>query len=264
MNKKSISDILKKFGLYKPIRKIYNSIFRYNKQTEIIVSGQNIKFWTPTFYLDDYVKDFAGEKELVEKFLPRLKDKNTLWDIGANIGFYSILAAKEMSSKSKVIAFEPEKDTFNLLKKNIELNQVKNITAYEFALGDTKGKQLIYSSDTPNFGAHSFVQRTDFLLKKQGTEIKIKTADSLIEESKVDIPDVIKIDVEGAEILVLRGMKKLLKNPDLKIILCEVHSNLLPLFNSSEEEVKEIILNENFKIDYTVNRGTQFQYIFMR
>ncbi len=49
-------------------------------------------------------------------------------------------------------------------------------------------------------------------------------------------------------------MKKLLKNPDLKIILCEVHSNLLPLFNSSEQEVKEIILNENFNIDYTVNR----------
>ncbi len=131
-------------------------------------------------------------------------------------------------------------------------------------LGDTNGKQIIYSSDTPNFGAHSFVQRTDYLLKKQGTEIKIKTADSIIEEMKVDIPNVIKIDVEGAEILVLKGMKKLLKNPDLKIILCEVHSNLLPLFNSSEQEVKEIILNENFKIDYSVNRGSQNQYIFVR
>ncbi len=184
LNKKFISEILKKFGLYKPIRKIYNSIFRYNKQTEIKVGSQKIKFWTPTFYLDDYVKDFAGEKELLENFLPKLKDKNTFWDIGANIGFYSILAAKEMNPKCKIFAFEPEPNTFNILKKNIELNQAQNISAFEFALGNTNGKQIIYSSDTPNFGAHSFVQRNDFLLKKQGTEIKIKTADSLIEEMK--------------------------------------------------------------------------------
>ena len=61
MNKQIISNQLKKFGLYKSIRKIYNLIGRYNKQTEILIDNNKIKFWTPTFYLNDYVKNFAGE-----------------------------------------------------------------------------------------------------------------------------------------------------------------------------------------------------------
>lgn len=264
MNKQIISNQLKKIGLYKPIRKIYNAIGRYNKQTEILIDNNKIKFWTPTFYLDDYVKNLAGEGQFLNEIILRLNKQNIFWDVGANVGFYSFAAAKIMNTNSKIFAFEPEPTTFNLLQKNIELNKMNNITALSIALGDTDGDKLLFPSDTPNFGAHSFVQRTDYRVKKKGINININTADKLIDEMKIDVPDIMKIDVEGAEILVLRGMKHLLTNEKLKMIFCEIHVNLLPLFGSSEEEVLEIFKEENFHIDYSLNRSNQNQYIFTR
>ncbi|MFZ0452107.1 MAG: FkbM family methyltransferase [Ignavibacteriaceae bacterium] len=264
MYKQIVADYLKKVGLYKPIRKIYNSIGRYNKQTEILIDKNKIKFWTPTYYLDDYVKNLAGEEQFLNEILLRLNEHNVFWDVGANIGFYSIVAAKIKDTNGKIFAFEPEPKTFSLLRKNIELNKMNNITSLSIALGDTDGDKLLYPSDTPNFGAHSFVQRTDYRVKKKGIKININTADKLIDEMKIDVPDIMKIDVEGAEILILRGMKRLLMNKKLKTIFCEIHVNLLPLFGSSEEEVLEIFRKENFHIDYSQNRSNQNQYIFVR
>lgn len=263
LNKKSLSDRLKKIGLYKPVRSLYNKIRRFNKQTEIIFNNKKIKFWTPTFFLDNYIKNLAGEKELLDEVFHRLKDENTFWDIGANVGLYSILVAR-IKTASKIYSFEPEPHAFDLLKKNIKLNKVTNIISLPLALGDFIGEKILFSSDTPNFGSHSFIQRPDFKLKKNGKFIKVYDADSLIKGRKADVPDIIKIDVEGAEILVLRGMKDLLKNPKLKIIVCEIHTNLLPFFNSSENEIKNIIKQESFRMDLFQNRGSQNHYIFVR
>ena len=264
MNKMLLTKLLKKIGLYKFIRSIYNLIGRYNKQTEILVDNNRIKFWTPTFYLNDYIKNFAGEEALLNELILRLNNKNTFWDIGANIRFYSIIIAKEMKIGSKIFAFEPEQKTFKLLKNNIELNESKNIVALPYALGDKNGEKVLYSSDTPNFGAHSFVQRTDYKVKKKGSYIKVITGDELIKNMNIEIPDMMKIDVEGAEILVLKGMENLLRNSKLKMILCEVHINLLPLFNSSEHEVVKIIKKESFNLDFCLNRKNQNQYLFVR
>jgi FkbM family methyltransferase len=264
MNKQKITSLLKKIGLYNPVRKLYNAIGRYNKQTEILVNDNKIKFWTPTFYLDDYIKNFSGEKQFLNEILMRMNKQNIFWDVGANIGFYSIIASKEMNYINKIFAFEPEPKTFNILRKNIELNKVNNINALPVALGDISGEKLLYPSDSPNFGAHSFVQRTDFKTKKKGVRIKINTADKIIDELKIETPEVIKIDVEGAEILVLRGMKNIFKSEKLKTIFCEIHTNLLPLFNSSEEEVFQIFAKENFHLDFSFNRPNQQQCIFTR
>lgn len=264
MNKSTIINFLKKIRIYKPLRKIYNIVGRYNKQTEIVINNNKLRFWTPTYYLNDYIKNLGGEKELLNEFLLRMSNENIFWDVGANVGLYSIVGALQMKIKGKVFAFEPERIVFKLLKKNIELNVKDNIIALPFALGENNEEKIFYSSDTPNFGAHSFVQRADYKLKKKGIYTKIKTSDTLIYEGIADIPTVIKIDVEGSEILVLRGMKNLLKDQKLKMIICEIHTNLLPLFNSSEVEVKEIIEQEGFRIDYCFNRKNQNQYIFIR
>ena len=119
MNKQNVSAFLKKMGLYKPLRKIYNVVARYKKQTEVSVNGHQIKFWTPTFYLNDYLKNSIGEEQFLKEILSRLNSQNIFWDVGANIGFYSIIAGKEMNVGSKVIAFEPEPETYDLLNKNI-------------------------------------------------------------------------------------------------------------------------------------------------
>lgn len=264
MNKQNISKVLAKYGLYKPIRNVYNFIGRFNKQTEIIFANTKVKFLTPTYYLNDYINNYAGEEKYIQEFIARTDGQSTIWDIGANIGFYSIIASLIKGKECKIFAFEPDSKTFELLKSNIELNKVENITALSVAIADVNGETILYPSDTPNIGAHSLVQRTDYKVKKRGNRVEVYTADSLIDTLKVDVPDIIKIDVEGAEILVLRGMKNLLTNYKLKTVFCEVHNNLLPLFHSTEKEVIDIFEKECFKVDMKLVRNNQTQYIFSR
>lgn len=263
MNKKKLTKLLSGVGLYKPLRKIYNFIGRHNKTTGIIYNGHNLIFNTPTFYLNDYVLNLAGETGVLNEFLSRINDNDTFWDIGANIGLYSMIIARTKKN-TKVFAFEPEKEAFKLLEKNIAGNNITNINCINAALGNNNEEKIIYSSDTPNFGAHSFVQRTDYKLKKKGQSVHVLTADKVIKESIADTPSVIKIDVEGAEILVLEGMTELLKNPSLRIILIEVHNNLLPLFNSSGEAVINMVKSHGFTIDFNSTRSEQNHIIFIR
>lgn len=263
--KKKITKIFQKIGIYKPLRYLYNKIARYNKQTNIKFEGQIFNFWTPTFYLNDYVNNFAGEKELLKEIIQHLNKNEVLWDIGANVGFHSILIEKLLNEKNcSVIAFEPEADTFKLLQKNILLNRSKNLTAYNFAIGEKNYQRNIYSSDTPNFGAHSFVHRSDYKVKNRGKSVKVFSVDSLIKEKRLTHPTTIKIDVEGAEILVLKGMADTLKNSKLKTIFLEGHINLLHSFNSSIKEVLDLIRASGFQLEQKFNRENQEQFIFTR
>jgi FkbM family methyltransferase len=263
--KKKIELILDSVGLYKPIRFIYNKVSRLNKKTSITFLENKYSFWTPTFYLNDYVNNFGGEKNLIKLILSKLRAGDIVWDVGANIGFHSVVLAKTSANKDiEVYSFEPERKTFNLLMKNISLNELNNVYAFNLALGENNYLRDIYSSDTPNFGAHSFVQRTDYKVKKRGNKVNVVSGDNLVTENNLKVPSVIKIDVEGAEILVLKGLKKTLRNKDVRLIFLEAHINLLPKFNSSIEELLEIIRENGFKFSEKTNRDQQEQYIFER
>ncbi len=163
-----------------------------------------------------------------------------------------------------VLSFEPELKTFKLLQKNISLNKCENISAHQIALGEKIYKRTIYPSDSPNFGAHSFVQRTDYRVKKKGKLVEVLSIDNLILEKKFPHPNVLKIDVEGAEILVLKGMENSFKNPILRTIFLEGHINLLPKFNSSINEVKYLIASNGFKLKQKVDRDNQIHIIYTR
>ena len=263
--KKKIVSILNSIGLYKPIRFIYNKIARLNKKTSITFLENKYSFWSPTFYLNDYIKNYAGEENLIKLIISKLKEDDIVWDVGANIGFHSILIAKTCTDKNvKVFSFEPEKKTFELLTKNIRLNELNNVNALNLALGEDNYSREMYSSDTPNFGAHSFVQRNDYKVKRKGKQVEVVSGDNLIDKKKISVPTVIKIDVEGSEILVLKGLKQTLQNESLRLIFLEGHINLLPKFNSSIDEVLEIIRANGFKFSEKTNRDQQEQYIFER
>ena len=263
MNKYLIANYLKKIGLYKSVRWLYNLILRYKKHTEMSIAGYKIKFWTPTFYLDEYITNFV-ERNVIEKFIDELSTSDIVWDVGANIGIYSIFSANIVAPKGIVYAFEPEKKSFSLLKKNVESNKIENVITLPIALGDTNGKSILYPSDTPNFGAHSFVQRTDYRLKRKGYSVQVCKADSLVEDGTLEIPNVIKIDVEGAETLVIKGMRKTLENKKVRILICEVHTNLLTLFGGSQDYIESTLRGLGFSIETLDKRGNLHHLLFKR
>lgn len=264
LTKNHISGLLKRLRLYKPVHWLYNRIGCYNRKVEFNIKGNTFRFWTPTFYMIDHISNCAGEREIFEHFIGQLHPDDIVWDVGANIGFYSIISGFFLSHGGQVYAFEPHKASQALLKRNINLNQIDNIVVVPIALGHFNGEAELFSSDSPNFGAHSFVQRSDYQLKKKGSSVKIHKADSLIADHHFKIPNVVKIDVEGAEYWVLCGMHQILKDNQLRIIQCEIHPGLLPKFHASPNNIVTIMTDAGFSTVQEFDRKDQKHILFQK
>lgn len=142
------------------------------------------------------------ELEQTKNFEKLVKEGDVVFDIGANVGFYSLLAAELVGEKGKVFVFEPLFQNYEYLRKHIELNGYKNIKPFNIAISDKEGKE---------FFSKSLSSATGHLV--DSGEIKVNTIaiDDWIKEKKLPIPNILKIDVEGAEDLVLKGAQSILK-----------------------------------------------------
>lgn len=160
-----------------------------------------------SYWLGSY--ELSGQKV----FMENLKKGDIVFDIGANVGFYSLLAADIVGSEGKVFAFEPLEENFSCLKKHIEINNYKNIFALKVAVSDQSGAAFLKKEKNASM-AH---------LSDEGINIETISLDDWIQNKKLPIPDFLKIDVEGAELKVLKGAKNFLfqRRP---IIFLSVHN----------------------------------------
>lgn len=168
------------------------------------------------------------------KLLNYIKRRSIVIDIGAQIGVFSVLAAK-IATKGKVFAFEPFEGNNLLLRKNIKLNNLKNVIVSENAIAaKSETRQLVISKE--NSGGHSFFEKGD-----ERVEIKTITLKDVFIKNKIDYCDFLKIDCEGAEYEILyNAPKKYLDK--IKSITLEYHKNGNPL------ELKNFLEEANFKV----------------
>lgn len=159
------------------------------------------------------------ETELVDKIL---HDGMTFVDVGANIGYFTVLAAKRVGPTGRVFSFEPEPHNFELLKRNVDANQLTNVAAHNTAVVDEPKKINMYLS-AYNYGDHRIVDGDDDSIRNVGRRHKTVSVDGLrlddcLAAYKRPI-NIIKVDVQGAEYLVLKGMKRtLIANPDVLLL----------------------------------------------
>jgi FkbM family methyltransferase len=124
-----------------------------------------------------------------------IRSNSVFWDVGANVGFYSLLGSK-LVGPGKVFAFEPVPRNIEYLTKHLALNRAKNVEILEIAVSDRIGKSSFEIEDTGSMGH----------LSGNGTlTVPTATLDSLVEQGKVLAPNCVKMDIEGAELLALRG-----------------------------------------------------------
>lgn len=172
---------------------------------------------------------FTKEPDTIE-WIRGFRPGEILVDIGANVGMYTIWAAKTRGVK--VYAFEPESQNYALLYKNIVLNGLaQQVVAYCVALSDESGYSLLHLSAFHLGGScHTFGEKVDYKLERRESKVSqgcvSTTLDQLIESGVVAPPDHIKIDVDGFEHKVLAGCRHVLTNPRLKSILVEINTNL--------------------------------------
>ena len=158
---------------------------------------------------------------LVNKFL---KPGMTVFDLGANFGQYTLLAAKCVGDKGQVHSFEPSGRMFRELKFNIELNGFSDMCVLnDLAVFDTTGTAKLsrYEEGAEVYASLGSHQREEATVIGH-EEVKTVRLDDYIEERRVDRVDFIKIDIEGAELLALRGAEKLLSRTDAPAILLEM------------------------------------------
>ena len=145
-------------------------------------------------YLQQIIRDYVAPGD-------------TVYDIGANIGYVSLSMAKRVGTDGRVIAFEPVARNIDVFRRNIELNQIENIQLLEVAASDHSGEAIIRLAE--NLATASLVWHRD---NPSATELHIKTVavDELVEAGELSYPTFVKIDVEGSEGLALQGMRRVI------------------------------------------------------
>jgi len=136
-----------------------------------------------------------------------LNPKSVVIDIGANTGWYSLSLSKHIP-KGRIVAFEPLPEIYSLLKRNIELNHCKNIRALNIGLAEKKGACEFYYN--PKVTGATSLRDLNPEAKAKKVTCKVETLDSMMRRLPSHI-DLIKIDVEGAELLVIKGALALLR-----------------------------------------------------
>lgn len=154
-----------------------------------------------------------------------LRQGDIFLDVGANIGLMSLLGARQVKDTGVVYAFEPEPDTFNLLQQNIAINEVQNIRAMNFGLGARQGVEVIYRNCLDNRGMASFVKSS--VGAEGGVEVPVWTLDTFLAEEGIGSVRMMKIDVEGWELEVLKGAQVLLSQSEAPMLCVEYNSKVV-------------------------------------
>lgn len=151
------------------------------------------------------------ETELINR---EIRPGDVVLDIGANIGYYTLQMAKLVGSSGKVYAFEPDPTNFEILLKNISLNEYNNIVPINKAVSDKTGDALLFLNEE-NKGDHRLYSSQD---SRSSKKVKTISIDDYFSKKKIKI-SFIKMDIQGSEVKAFNGMKKIIsQNKKLKII----------------------------------------------
>ncbi len=157
------------------------------------------------------------EMKTTELFIKLIGRGSTIIDVGANVGFFTLLAAKLAGKKGTVLSFEPDPTSFSLLARSIERNNFRNVRLYQESVSNVDGQKLLHLSVTQNRGLHSMA--TDF----GGQSILVPSArlDTVAKTLGIGPIDLLKIDVEGAEPEVLEGAESLIYESKVRNVIME-------------------------------------------
>jgi len=256
----------------------FNEFIQERSYKSIKILDKEIKFFVPNQLLEWRVDTYFSKEPETLEWIDSFQEKENLilWDIGANIGLYSIYNSLK-HPKSTTIAFEPSSSNLRVLTRNISINNLeKNIKVVPTPL--TNKENIFQEMNEGQFvegGAlNSFGGKFDFEGKEFKPTMKYNllgtTINYFLENSILDIPDYIKIDVDGIEHLILEGGDKFLNDKKVKSVSIEINEN----FKEQYDKVLNLMEKLNFKIvhkkhnDSLFSEGSKFintyNYIFQK
>ena len=238
--------------------------------TTIKILKKNLIFFTPNDLTKWLVNATLTKEPETINWIDNFKKKKIIfWDIGANLGLYSIYAA--IKHKNILIySFEPSVNNLRILSRNIFINNLqKKIIINQIPLTNKNDRYLSMNqrSFIEGDALNTFGEKFNFEGKKMKSvhnyQIYGTTIDSLISGKSTRLPNYIKIDVDGIEHLILSGGKKLLQNKSILSIIIEINDK----FKKQQSTIFKILKNCNFKLykkeqNYNLLKNNEYKNIF--
>jgi len=180
-----------------------------------------------------------SESEMQQSISEYLKPGMVFFDLGANIGLFTLLAARLVGKSGKVFSFEPDRENAGRLRDNVERNKFENVTIVDAGVWSTTGELrfLPGPATSPDRAWGRFVQGGD---GTGSVRTRCVSLDDFVQSAAH--PDAIKCDVEGAEVEALRGSAKLLES-QRPWIVCETHST------ENNQTVRELLKGYGYEIE---------------
>ncbi|WP_435159757.1 FkbM family methyltransferase [Haladaptatus sp. DFWS20] len=216
----------------------------------VTVGGHTVKFAADTRTEYQRATSLVGERAVVESLLADVKESDVVYDIGANIGTHTCFVGKSLRS-GMVIAFEPMPTNAVRLRHNLSANlPADRWRVAKLALSNENGSGTL-AVESQNYGEGKHSLSADGEL-----EIDVSRGETLVDEKTYPAPDILKIDVEGAELRVLEGFGERLS--DVRIVYVELHHELSKEYGTSTEEIEAYLRDHGFDIERLSERSDAY------
>ena len=256
----------------------FNDFIQERSYKSIKILDKKIKFFVPNVLTNARVDTYFTKEPETLEWIDSFKKKENLifWDIGANIGLYSIYNTLK-NQNSTTISFEPSSSNLRVLTRNISINNLEKkvkilplpLTNIENSFQEMNEGQFIEGGALNTFGKKFNFEGKEFEPKMKysvlGTSVNY-----LIENKILEIPDYIKIDVDGIEHLILEGGNKVFNNKKIKSFSIEINENFKEQFDKVIRLMNEFgfqILHKKHNEEMFSNKSKfnkVFNYIFIR
>ena len=235
---------LSRFGYLRLIRKMSTAVYlklrRFTGPKSITVRQVAVNNFQMLVRVDDSVGSeiyyLGAMREDEADFIARnIEETDICFDIGANVGYYTLLLAS-LAKKGQVHSFEPVPLSFHLLQSNIQINSFGNVVANCCAVGEEEGERPFAVADDTSFS--SFVD-TERRTIKNSVRVSVTTLDTYCREHKIQQIHLMKVDVEGAEGLVLNGARQIMqdKNRRPRLVMLELYEPMLRKYGTDIEQI---------------------------
>ena len=198
-----------------PLRQLTNWTIRQLLPKQVEIHGATVVLNPTDPVVSGALRFGVYEKAETLFFQSACRDGMTFLDVGANLGYYTALAARAVGPNGRVLAVEPDPDSFGYLEQTIAANTVGNVEAFPVAASDAPAMLPLYIS-TDNRGDNRLYASDE---ERPQVEVEARPLDALLRENKIETVDLIKIDVQGYEPKVIAGLREtIIASPNLTLL----------------------------------------------
>jgi FkbM family methyltransferase len=243
-----------------PLQVLLLNLFGLNKRK--VIQLDTGKFYVdPTSNFGSSVANGAYESELVMLIQKHLAPGSTFLDLGANEGFFAVIASKLVGPTGRIVAVEPQSRLGPIILKNLALNNCTNCTIVQAAASDHTGELAIHLAPTTNTGSTSVFHVAKYPVEKE--VVNCFTLSDLLNQLGVAKFDFVKVDIEGAEYGVFMAAKDVLLSGRLARIELEFHSDILRRQGFVEEDLHKHMQECGYMLESESPRVYTFQHGFV-